>query len=71
MSHTARLVGCGRVLKEKFSELTDADLKFQPGKEKDLIERLEMRLSKKREEVVFILNDLFKGNEPFKTGVSL
>lgn len=42
-------------LKEKFSQLTDADLKFETGKEEDLIERVIARLNKKREEVINIL----------------
>ncbi len=43
-------------LKEKFSQLTDADLKFEPGKEQELLGRVETRLNKKREEVINILN---------------
>lgn len=42
-------------LKEKFSQLTDSDLKFEPGKEQELIGRVETRLNKKREEVINIL----------------
>lgn len=42
-------------LKEKFSQLTDADLKFEPGKENDLINRVGNRLSKKRLEVINII----------------
>lgn len=42
-------------LKEKFAQLTDADLKFEPGKENDLLTRVENRLNKKREEVINIL----------------
>lgn len=42
-------------LKEKYSELTDADLKLETGKESDLITRLEKRLSKKREDVIEII----------------
>ncbi len=45
-----------RVLKEKFSQLTDADLKFEPGKETDMLKRVETRLNKKREEVINIIN---------------
>jgi hypothetical protein len=43
-------------LKEKYSQLTDADLKFEPGKENDLLKRVETRLNKKREEVINIIN---------------
>lgn len=44
-----------KLLKEKFSQLTDADLKFESGKENELLTRLETRLNKKREEVVNII----------------
>jgi hypothetical protein len=42
-------------LKEKFSQLTDSDLKFEPGKEGELLTRMETRLNKKREEVINII----------------
>ena len=42
-------------LKDKFPQLTDADLKFQSGREDDLLERVEARLHKKREEVINII----------------
>jgi hypothetical protein len=42
-------------LKEKFAQLTDADLKFETGKENDLLKRVETRLNKKREEVINII----------------
>jgi uncharacterized protein YjbJ (UPF0337 family) len=42
-------------LKEKFAQLTDADLKFETGKENDLLTRVETRLNKKREEVINII----------------
>ncbi len=42
-------------LKEKFSQLTDSDLKFETGKEDELLQRIETRLNKKRDEVVNIL----------------
>ena len=45
-----------RVLKEKFSQLTDADLKLEPGKETEMLKRVETRLNKKREEVINIIN---------------
>lgn len=45
-------------LKEKFSQLTDADLKFETGKENDLLTRVENRLNKKREEVVNIIKKI-------------
>ncbi len=42
-------------LKEKFPSLTDSDLKFEPGKEKELISRVGSRLNKKEEEVTNII----------------
>jgi len=42
-------------LKSKFSQLTDADLKFETGKESDLLNRVQTRLNKNREEVINII----------------
>jgi len=42
-------------LKEEFSELTDADLTFENGKETELLTRIEARLNKKRDAVIKIL----------------
>jgi hypothetical protein len=42
-------------LKNKFSQLTDADLKFEIGKEHEMLSRVETRLNKKREEVIDII----------------
>jgi len=42
-------------LQEKFSQLTDADLKFEAGKENDLLGRVQTRLNKNREEVINII----------------
>jgi len=42
-------------LKERFQQLTDSDLKFETGREDDLIKRMELRLHKKREEVINII----------------
>lgn len=44
-----------KVLKEKYSLLTDADLKFETGKENELLGRVETRLNKKRQEVINII----------------
>ncbi len=44
-----------KVLKEKFSQLTDSDLKFEAGKENELLERVGTRLNKKSEEVMNII----------------
>lgn len=43
-------------LKGKYAQLTDADLKFEIGKENELIGRMETKLNKKREEVINIIN---------------
>ena len=42
-------------LKEEFAELTDGDLKFETGKEFELLHRIEARLNKKRDAVIKIL----------------
>lgn len=39
-------------LKEKYPHLTDSDLKFEPGKEDELLTRLQTRLHKNRDEVI-------------------
>jgi hypothetical protein len=44
-----------KALKEKYSQLTDADVKCETGKEEELIDRLRTRLNKGRDEVVNIL----------------
>lgn len=43
-------------LKEQFSQLTDADLKFENGKEDELLRRIENKLNKKRPEVIDLIN---------------
>jgi uncharacterized protein YjbJ (UPF0337 family) len=45
-----------KALKGKFTQLTDADLKFETGKENELLGRVESRLNKNREEVINIIN---------------
>lgn len=42
-------------LKSRYSMLTDTDLKFESGKENDLLKRVETRLNKNREEVINII----------------
>ncbi len=42
-------------LKDKYPNLTDSDLKFERGREDDLIKRMELRLHKKREEIINII----------------
>lgn len=42
-------------LKEQYSQLTDADLKFETGKEHEMIGRVGSKLNKKREEVIDLI----------------
>ncbi|WP_222166895.1 hypothetical protein [Edaphocola aurantiacus] len=42
-------------LKEKFPQLTMADLKFEQGKESEMLTRVQDRLNKGREEVINII----------------
>jgi hypothetical protein len=44
-----------KALKQKFAQLTDEDVKFEPGKENDLLKRVETRLKKDRQEVMNII----------------
>lgn len=44
-----------RLLKAEYTQLTDEDLKFELGKEDDLIHRFESRLNKSREQIIEIL----------------
>ncbi|EHQ44227.1 MULTISPECIES: hypothetical protein [Myroides] len=43
-------------LKEQFSQLTDVDLKYEVGRENDLLNRLEKKMNKKRSEVIDLIN---------------
>lgn len=43
-------------LKQQYSQLTDEDLKFEPGKEDELLGRIGNRLNKSRDEVIDIIN---------------
>lgn len=43
------------ILKDKFPQLTDEDLKFEAGQEEELLKRVEAKLHKKREEVINII----------------
>lgn len=51
-------------LREKFAHLTDADVKFETGKENELLNRIGNRLGKKREEVISILNEGHEAKTP-------
>jgi hypothetical protein len=42
-------------LKKTFPQLADSDLKFEAGKEHDLLTRLQTRLGKKRDDVIELL----------------
>jgi uncharacterized protein YjbJ (UPF0337 family) len=42
-------------LKMKYAQLTDSDLKYEVGKENELLGRVESRLNKKRDEVIEII----------------
>lgn len=44
-----------KALKEKYSQLTDADLKFEPGKESELLSRIALKINKTNEEVLNII----------------
>lgn len=43
-------------LKQQHPELTDADLKFEPGKENQLLDNIGTKLNKSRDEVIDIIN---------------
>lgn len=45
-------------LQEKFKQLTDADLKFEAGKENELISRISSRINKKHGEVIDLLKQV-------------
>jgi hypothetical protein len=49
-----------KALKAKFPKLTLEDVKFESGKELDLIKRLEHKLDKDRNEVIGILKSNYK-----------
>jgi hypothetical protein len=44
-----------KAMKVTFSQLTDADLKWEKGREEELIKRLMNKLGKKRDEIVYLL----------------
>jgi hypothetical protein len=47
-----------KALKVKFPNLTDSDLKFETGRESALLSRIRIRLKKKRQEVINMLNNI-------------
>jgi hypothetical protein len=52
---TGDWAGQSKQLKAKYPSLTDADLKFETGKESEMLHRMELKLNKNREEVIAIL----------------
>ncbi len=46
------------LLKERFSSLTENDLKFVRGKENELMSKLSFRLNKRRQEVIDIIKNI-------------
>lgn len=46
-----------KMLQKKYNNLTDADVKFETGKEEELLKRMETRLGKNRDEVIGIINE--------------
>ena len=46
------------LLKERFSSLTENDLKFAMGKENELLSKLSFRLNKRRQEVIDIIKNI-------------
>ena len=47
-----------KTLKAQFGQLTLSDLQFEVGKEEDLLSRIGIRLNKKRQEIIDLLNSL-------------
>jgi hypothetical protein len=47
-----------RQLKAKFPHLTDSDLEFETAQEEKILERIQTRLNKSREEVISILGQI-------------
>ncbi len=47
-----------KALQVKFPNLTDSDLKFETGRESALLSRIRIRLKKKRQEVINMLNNI-------------
>lgn len=45
-------------LKEKFDELTEADLYYNKGEEEELVERIQQKTGKNKDEVIRLLEEL-------------
>ncbi len=52
---TGKWAAQSEILQEKFAQLTDADLEFEVGEEENLLQKIEKRLKKKRDEVINII----------------
>jgi hypothetical protein len=60
--NTLRLQAPWEKVKERMKEndinLTDADLEYEPGKEEDLLQRLEMLMNKSRQQVIAYIESI-------------
>ncbi len=45
-------------LKQKYTQITDSDLNFQPGKKKEMLEKMQIKLGKTKEQLYGIINAL-------------
>jgi uncharacterized protein YjbJ (UPF0337 family) len=45
-------------LKQKFVQLTDADLNFEPGKKEEMLMKVQIKLGKTKEELHQIISEL-------------
>ena len=45
-------------LKESFSELSDADLYYNKGQEEELVDRIQGKIGRNRDEVIRILEEI-------------
>lgn len=45
-------------LKSKFTQLTDADLNFEPGKKDEMLSKVQTKLGKNKEDFNKIMNEL-------------
>ncbi|WP_276499151.1 YtxH domain-containing protein [Pontibacter litorisediminis] len=47
-----------RQMRQNYGELTEDDLNYEPGRENELLDRLQVRMGKTRDEIKRMLNDL-------------
>ena len=57
-------------LKEKYSQLTDADLKLEADREEELLNRMQRRLCRNRDGVIEIIKGI-TSSSPYPKGVTL